>query len=91
MSKLLTLVNVVGNAGFLLNMEAVVDYPNRVCKVCGEDKNMYGGCRCNKYTTAFNAVENQHIPQKPKNLVFQWRKKANGIMPDSVVEQLGKK
>ena len=25
---------------------------------------MYGGCRCNGYTTAFNAVENQHIPQQ---------------------------
>ena len=43
-----------------------MDYPNRVCKVCGEDKNMYGGCRCNGYTTAFNTVENQHIPQHRK-------------------------
>jgi hypothetical protein len=45
-------------------MEAVVEsynYPK--CEKCGEDKNMYGGCRCNGYTTAFNAVENQHIHQ----------------------------
>jgi len=57
----------VVNAGFLLNMEAVVEsynYPK--CEKCGEDKNMYGGCRCNGYTTAFNAVENQHIPQQPQ-------------------------
>ena len=33
------------------------------CEKCGEDKNMYGGCRCNGYTTAFNVVENLHIHQ----------------------------
>jgi murein tripeptide amidase MpaA len=34
-----------------------------ICNACHEELNMYGGCRCNGYTTAFNAVENQHIPQ----------------------------
>jgi hypothetical protein len=52
----------VVNAGFLLNVEAVVSQ-HGVCKVCHEELNMYGACRCNGYTTAFNAVENQHIPQ----------------------------
>ena len=51
------------NAGFLLNMEAVVSQ-HGICKKCGEELNMYGGCRCNGYTTAFNAVENRHIPQQ---------------------------
>ena len=37
------------------------NYPK--CEKCGEDKNMYGGCRCNGYTTAFNVVENLHIHQ----------------------------
>jgi hypothetical protein len=29
-------------------------FENRKCTKCGEDKNMYGGCKCNGYTTAFN-------------------------------------
>jgi len=27
-----------------------VKYPDNKCTVCKEDKNMYGGCRCNGYT-----------------------------------------
>ena len=29
-------------------------YPDRTCKVCNEDMNMYGGCKCNGYTYAGN-------------------------------------
>lgn len=27
-------------------------YPDRTCPVCHEDRNMYGGCKCNGYTVA---------------------------------------
>jgi competence CoiA-like predicted nuclease len=29
---------------------------NGFCKVCKEELNMYGGCRCNGYTTAFEDI-----------------------------------
>lgn len=32
-----------------------MSYPDRKCKLCKEDVNMYGGCKCNGYTTAFNS------------------------------------
>jgi len=42
----------------------VKEYPRRTCTVCGEDKNMFGGCRCNGYTTAFNKESQQTAHNK---------------------------
>jgi hypothetical protein len=38
-------------------------YPDRTCPVCHEDRNMYGGCRCNGYTTALASLPIAIFPQ----------------------------
>ena len=46
------------------------EYIRRTCTVCGEDKNIFGGCKCNGYTTAFNKESQQTDTQQtqPENI-----------------------
>jgi len=50
------------------------------CKVCKEELNLYGGCRCNGYTTAFK-VESPATDTQQANtaiaLLKKWRDCAN--------------
>lgn len=41
------------------------------CRKCGEILSLYGGCKCNNFTTAFVSDEDENIPQHSKEEIIE--------------------